>query len=351
MRLRSVFLNVAALLIGLLLALALLEGGLRLFGKVPPGGVAIASEKNFARVPGIYDPGQDELDRRVAELPFRVRINSLGYRGPEFPLAKPEGEIRVLMAGDSFTFGDFVEDEQTLPAQVQSMLQCRAPVLVVNAGMGGSSLPTQRHLIERGLALSPDLVILTFYENDIADLETPHWESLQRNREAKSRFPLSVVYPIIRHMALWRMLQETRERWRNRARLDGNQMQPAVASSTDERWRKRREVLRTEYARGLEDLTSFLGGKGIRFVLAAYPAHMSLQSSDPSDDLRWIETLGRDLGIEFVSLREPLVASNLALEELYLLPHDGHPRQRAYGLAAAHLVGEIRKGAIADLCP
>lgn len=351
MRLRTIFLNIAALLIGLFLALVILEAGLRLIGKAPPGGVAIATVQNFSKVPGIYDPQQDELDRRIAALPFRVRINSLGYRGPEFALIKPEGEIRVLMTGDSFTFGDFVDDHQTLPAQVQTMLQCRAPVVVVNAGMGGSSLPTQRQLIERGLVLLPDLVILTFYENDIADLESPHWELLAKNRDAKSRFPLSVVYPVIRQLAIWRLLQEMREKWRNRGRLDGAATVPAAAPSMDEQWRARRDRLRAQYARGLEELASFLGKNGIRFIVATFPSHLSLQNSIPSDDLTWIEALGRDLGIETVSFWEPLATSNLALEELYLLPHDGHPTPLAYSLVAAHIVRTIRQGAIQDLCP
>lgn len=350
MRLRPLLLNSAALALGLLLALALVEAGVRLTGATAPGGVAIATERSFARVPGIYEPGQDELDRRIQALPFRVRINSLGYRGPDFPLRKPDGEIRVLMAGDSLTFGDFVEDDETLPARVQVQLDCPHPTVVVNAGMGGSSIATQSHLIERGLVLEPDLVVLTFYENDIADLESPHWDLVAKNRTAKSRFPLSAIYPVIRKLASWRLLQEALAGWRNRSRVDGEPGTQGLGDAGAAQRRARHEKLRAEYASRLVDLADDLRRQGVPFLLATYPSHLTLQSAVRSDDLDWIEDFGRVNGIGVVSLWDPLFAARRPPEDLYLLPHDGHPTPLAYGIAAAHLAGAIRRGPLRDRC-
>src|SRR6185295_353027 len=34
-----------------------------------------------------------------------VRINSWGFRGPEWPAVTPPGAFRIMVIGDSFTFG------------------------------------------------------------------------------------------------------------------------------------------------------------------------------------------------------------------------------------------------------
>jgi len=348
-RLRPILAKVLILSTSVSITLVAAEVLLRLAGIAGPGGVATVSERNFDLVPGIYDPHQERIDRRVPELPFRVRINHLGYRGPDFPLSKVESEVRILMAGDSFTFGDFVDDHETLPAHVQRFLQCEKPVTVINAGKGGTTISTQRHLIERGLVLSPDLVILTFYENDFADLETPHWRLFEENRAARSRFPLSLTYPILRNLALWRVIQTARERWRSRHRLD-NVQASAVPRQDDSTLAARQAALRSEYTERLAELSAFLRSRDVEFVLKTYPSHLTLRSGARSADLIWIEQIARQLGIETIEAWEPLATSGSSIEELYALPHDGHPRPHGYNLVAKHLVHELLQGVLGDVC-
>ena len=104
---------------------------------------------------------------------------------------KPDSELRVLIVGDSFVFGDFVEDEETLPAQLEAKLRARcSDVRVINSGLGGSTITEHVELLYRSLELDPDVVILLFSENDVHDLVgTPMWKQLAQNRAVKSRFP------------------------------------------------------------------------------------------------------------------------------------------------------------------
>ena len=54
---------------------------------------------------------------------------------------------------------------------------------VINAGLGGSTIPDQARLIERSVVLAPDLVVVVFSENDLTDLTGPTmWELLAENR-------------------------------------------------------------------------------------------------------------------------------------------------------------------------
>ena len=91
-------------MIGLFTGLVIVELLLRVFQMgLPDGGVPQMSASDFEVLPGVLTPNQDVLDREIRRLPFRVRTDSLGYRGADFPRAKPADEFRILMVGDSFT--------------------------------------------------------------------------------------------------------------------------------------------------------------------------------------------------------------------------------------------------------
>ena len=84
--------HVALLCVSLLFATVLAEVVLRVSGLgTANDGVFSVTELEFEQIPGIWGPGQDRLVLKNHELPFRVRTNRLGYRGPDFTLEKPEG--------------------------------------------------------------------------------------------------------------------------------------------------------------------------------------------------------------------------------------------------------------------
>ncbi|MEZ5977106.1 MAG: SGNH/GDSL hydrolase family protein [Planctomycetota bacterium] len=64
-----------------------------------------------------------------------VRSNSLGFRDEEFSATKPAGQVRLLCVGDSFTFGNGVEAEDTRVEQAEDLLRERlhTDVQAVNA--------------------------------------------------------------------------------------------------------------------------------------------------------------------------------------------------------------------------
>ena len=101
-------------------------------------------------------------------------INSLGFRDEEFPEEKPEGVFRILVLGDSMTFGPAVSLERTYPKLLEQLLNESAAAgshyQVINAGTSGyntlQELATWRGA---GVVLEPDLVIVGFCINDIDD--------------------------------------------------------------------------------------------------------------------------------------------------------------------------------------
>lgn len=99
----------------------------------------------------------------------RVTYNERGLRDRPI-LPKAPGEYRILALGDSVTFGWGVDQDKTFTARLESLLEERLhrPVRVINSGVGGYNTVQEMTYFKReGIALQPDLVMLTYVQNDI----------------------------------------------------------------------------------------------------------------------------------------------------------------------------------------
>ena len=115
-------------------------------------------------------------------IPYTVKTNALGFRGPEITREKPAGTTRIIALGDSVTDGFYVDNEDTYPVQLEGLLRASGyAVEVVNAARGGASIDRELAIFERlCVPLQPDIVVLAFVTNDIDDiLQIPREELVQ----------------------------------------------------------------------------------------------------------------------------------------------------------------------------
>jgi lysophospholipase L1-like esterase len=333
-RLRSWLLALAAVLIGSVLALGLAEATLRIFDLAPVDGLATVTQQDFERLPGLFMPGQRLVDRTLRERPFQITIDSLGYRDTqEMQREKPAGEIRILMLGDSFTFGHLVDDEDTLPAQLERRLRprCGDAVRTINAGVGGSSLDTASVMADRSRPLGVDVAVLTFSENDVTDLAIPLWSQLASNRAMKSRFPMSLVYPVVRRLAVWNLLLKARGRWRNFWAPASPLGKPAPGGASAD---PKLLALRDEYRQRLIGLRDGLASRGVPLVLGIFPSHLTVYGESSDEQVLWVEQTAREAGLPAVNFTPTLRGDGRSAEALYQLPYDGHPSPAGYALVA-----------------
>ncbi len=99
-------------------------------------------------------------------------INSRGLRSDtEFSYEKPAGVFRVVSLGDSFTTGYEVDEDEIFSSVLGRRLrEAGHRVEVLNAGVSGYSNAEALVYLERELLkYDPDLVILSFYGNDLVD--------------------------------------------------------------------------------------------------------------------------------------------------------------------------------------
>ena len=103
-----------------------------------------------------------------------VHINRLELRDRrEYELAKRPNTFRILVLGDSVTFGHGSVSEHTYPFLLEQRLKAWRPDVdwqVWNAAVPGYNTSQElAHLLEVGPRLQPDLVVVGFFENDLID--------------------------------------------------------------------------------------------------------------------------------------------------------------------------------------
>jgi lysophospholipase L1-like esterase len=142
-----------------------MEVGLRVLGMGPL--VVNPDQRDFWR----YDANLGWRSRPGASGRFRtdqfdafVSINSKGLRDDETTVHKPRGTRRVVVVGDSFSWGFGVGQDETFSAHLEDLL---SNTEVINGGTSGYS--TDQSLLwlrDHGIRYAPDVVLYQMAGND-----------------------------------------------------------------------------------------------------------------------------------------------------------------------------------------
>ncbi len=100
-----------------------------------------------------------------------ISINSDGFRGPDYTILKPKNVFRIIMLGDSETLSVKLTQSETLPQQLEDLLNKMAPgglrYEVLNFGVEGYCTFQELEMLKtKGLKYGPDLIILNYVLND-----------------------------------------------------------------------------------------------------------------------------------------------------------------------------------------
>ncbi len=140
-----------------------------------------------------------------------LNSNSKGLRGTqEYALEPPPGVRRVLCIGDSFMFGEKLPDEQTLPAQLEAILNREGRWEVLNLADHGYGTDQQwLRLKDLGFQYHADVVVLGFFEADLGrnthsfrDYAKPYFE-LAGERLILRNTPVPSPEELLSHPPEW----------------------------------------------------------------------------------------------------------------------------------------------------
>lgn len=155
---------------GLLVVLA--EVALRLFLPYSFYTVGHVGSANSARYGWGFDPHEVvRVGNPDTGEAYVAPVNASGWRDREHSVDNPTGAFRILVLGDSETFGAIVPADKIYPRQLEDALRREGyNVEVISMAYGGFATDQELEALKaEGLQYRPQLVVLQFGENDLVE--------------------------------------------------------------------------------------------------------------------------------------------------------------------------------------
>jgi hypothetical protein len=187
--LKNMIYGIISVILGCVIAFGGAEVAVRMFSPQEVGPVRFVFNPDLGDIPVPYQHG---VRHYPGVYTFAYTNNSLGWRGRREYRAGKQQEARVLILGDSFTYGFGVNDDQTFAARIEKNLRAdHLPVEVMNAGNPGKGTDYALKSFETiGRKFHPDLTILAFFSNDFQDNERGEYYNVKQSGNLEVK-PLS----------------------------------------------------------------------------------------------------------------------------------------------------------------
>lgn len=249
-------------------------------------------------------------------------------RGPAVTGPKDADSVRILIQGDSITWGQGVQDEDLLyPSHLGERLRSSAPGLevAVLARPGREIDGHQEQLGKWGEEIDPDVIIYQWYINDL---------ELDKSRRPAREVWQRLVFPglVTKYSYLWFLLE-----YRISTLLPGEPYEDYMREHfhrDSEGWRTFAEQFRT-WAAEAKRLTP-------NVLVAFYPYLSSPPGVHMLEFNAWVAELCEEEGIAVIDLLEPLDAFRDDYTKTYASPFDGHPNAAAHARIADALYDRLR---------
>ena len=280
-------------------------------------------------------PWYDRLLQEQTDEPSKTseRRNSLGLRDEDYPREKPAGTRRILIIGDSVTYGYGVKDDDApFPERLERALheEGRA-VEILNAGIPGTLTTEWLQLftiVER--SFDPDAVVLVFFLRDGTRTAAKSFFDSIRN-ELEARHEESWIY---RASYLVRHFRDLRDR---------DHFSRTYSQAIDDSYLGNAEqTAEWEIAKqNILDIRERARARGIQTVVVVFPILVELNVHYPFARVcDTIVTFCRENAIRVLDLRAAFEGRDAP--DLWVSPLDQHPNAAAHAIAAEALLPLMR---------
>lgn len=266
-----------------------------------------------------------------------VVTNSYGFRDYEWEMPKPPGQIRIMVMGDSLTFGNAAPFEAIFSRVLDRRLKKQNPhIEVINAAaMGWATYDELGFLKTEGLGYQPDVVIIGFYPNDFLSRPSKVQTNLADDGRVESRPPWLRWLPYRYIFLLKRSALITYLRDRQAAFSQGSKDMVNQLLCNEVDLDKSRHVIDT--LGYILEMKQACAAKKVKLLVASIPPintfwvpkeqpryNDRLRSFCQSHDIAFV-----DLSQGFWKVENP--------NSLYLYPWDGHLTPKGHLLVAEQL--------------
>jgi hypothetical protein len=276
---------------------------------------------------GMSFSGRGPLTARF-ERDFQFNRYDGPSRGPE--LTRPSGDdgVRILIQGDSITWGKGVKEESSLYSSIvrERLRSIDSGVEVAVLAYPGREIDGHfEQLGKWGEEIDPDIIIYQWFLNDL-ELDKSHRPAIDRGWR---RF----VFPwvIRQHSYLWYLLDYRIGVW----------LQPGPQS----------DHMYTYYSKGTEEWRAFAAlfhGWAVEakrltpnVLVALYPYLLPSPEVPFREFNAWVEELCAEEGLAVIDLLEPLEVFRGDFTQAYASPFDSHPNAAAHAAIADALFDRI----------
>ncbi len=258
-----------------------------------------------------------------------IRANALGFREREVG-AKSADRYRIAIVGDSFTWGQGIEESERFSDVLEASLG--PPYEVLNFGIPGNNLPEHVQVLEQALQVSPDFVLLQLYINDF---EVPG----MIRPEAHALLPWPTLDSwLLRSSALydllndgWGQLQEATGIVESYARYMERNLRDPGSTNSREAFGLLRRFIERARAAGVPSGTVLFPNPG--FLDTKYPfAYLHNR----------VQVICADQHITCLDLRSSFATAFRNPQSMWVSRFDPHPNARANSRAAQEILAAFR---------
>ncbi len=266
-----------------------------------------------------YDIGHEHRPNKKAHLMgVDVTINSHGFRDKEYPVEKPQGVYRVMLLGDSLTFGWGAKQDRIFAVELERKLDKyfktagkNMKVQVINTGVGNYNTDQEVSFYEyRGRKFKPDMVILNYFINDAEP--TPRQKS-----------PLIIKYSYFA-MWLWGRIDTFKRKYFSNE--DYSSYYNNLYDDSRPGWQKTREAIKRLVEASKRD--------GFTLALVMLPELHAVGETYGFQDINdKVRAAAIEAGVENI-LDLAMRFKREAPESLWVSPDDAHPNEKAHAIIA-----------------
>lgn len=257
-------------------------------------------------------PNKNFIDSGLKCLPYLVITNSQGLRNEE-EIDFSDDNYRILTIGDSFTYGPYVNNQDTWQAVLEEKLRTKYPgqkTQVLNAGVAGYTITDElEYLQEKGVKTKPNLVILGIYANDINDLKPEKRaifaRSVQKIRTKNFSYHL---INLAKKTAFFNFLEK------NKAKILAEKVKKQLSEIEDS---SNNDNFNKEYLKKLREFIDYCQDNGLTLLIVIFP------QSDFKNNINFTD---KNLDI----LNMTLFFQNKDINDLYLIPYNNHLSSYGY---------------------
>ena len=284
-----------------------------------------------------------------------IHINADGFRDSEHSLHKEAGVFRIMVIGDSFTFGQGVNLEDTYSKDLERLINNEGLTSeVINCGVIGYGMWQYLEVLKRKvIPYQPDLVILGIFVDDITTCFPPY-KNLENwpgtNPFAKDASRLMNRSYLWNFFENWNTIFETKYRYRRgHAYLKGIEARkkatgPAHPETT---WYKIMygtlpKQTYFDFSQTLKEFIRTCEAADIQPIIVLIPDAAQLHDPERQAVNRFVKDTCREIGVPLVDVTERFEKEKDP-RTLYLFPLDAHTSPKGHRLIAESIFQKLQE--------